>query len=205
MAFVPNASVVKVALEHQQGTRPFVNTFHVSISPNPDEALLTALAQNVYNIWAGSILNLLSDTTVLQTATLYSMASTIAPVGRYSPTTPDTGNVGGEPLPLQSAAVLTLRSAARGRSGRGRMYISGWGEGSSVSSSLTPADGAALQTAADVFLAGLNANGIPLLVYSTQSGGNDRPQGLALLVNDIQLRTTVFGSQRNRNKREASA
>lgn len=205
MAFVPNVAVAKVAMDFQQGTRPFTNVLHVGAPANPDESQLLTIATLVYDAFTDAFMPLLAGATVAQSATAYSMASTTAPVATFAPTTPVIGGQGGDPLPLQSAAVLTLRTNARGRSGRGRIYLSGWSEGSSVSSSLTPAASAALTTAAAAFRAALLASSITLVVYSTQSGGVDRTTGVAFPVTSIVLRSAVFGSQRDRNNRESSS
>lgn len=205
MPFVPNVAIAKVAIDLQQGTRPFTNVVHVGAPANPDEAQLLTIATLVYDAYTDAFLPLLSNTVVAQSATAYSMASTTAPVAVYSPTTPVVGDVTGDPLPLQSAAVLTLRTNARGRSGRGRMYISGWGELSSAASSLTPAASAALITAASAFRAALLASSVTLVVYSTQSEGDFRTTGVAFPVTSIVLRSAVFGSQRDRNNRESSS
>lgn len=205
MTFVPNSAVARCSVEYQQGTRPMANVLYVSSGDSFDEGLLLSAATLVYNTIAATWLPLLHTTTVLQSVTAYSMASTTAPVASYSPVTPATGEVTGEVLPLQSAAVLTLRTAARGRSGRGRVYISGWGESSSSGSSLTPAAAAALITAAEAFLAALTVGSFPWVVYSQFSGNAPRPIGLDLAVTEVELRSSVFGSQRNRNKRESSS
>lgn len=201
-----NPSVVRCVIELQQATRPFNNIVHVrSGNVNPPAADLAIIAETVYNAYRDSFLPLLSNATVLQGVTAYSMASAEAPLFSFTPATPPTGGQGGDPLPLQSAAVLTLRTGARGRSGRGRMYISGWSEVDSVQSSLAPAPALALQTAANTFLSALGAALIPLQVYSQQSGKVERAQGVIFEVTDIALRTSVWGSQRDRNRREASA
>lgn len=205
MPFVPSSNAVRVSLELQQGTRPMANVLHFVLDDSSDPALLLACATFAYDTYAATFLPLLHTSVVLQTATAYSLQSVTAPVASYTPTVPDTGDVTGEQLPLQSAAVLTLRTNARGRSGRGRLYLSGWGESSSSASSLTPAAAAALQTAAAAFLAACQASDFSLIVYSQFSGNDPRPVGLTLPVTEIELRSAVFGSQRNRNRRESSS
>ena len=50
-----------------------------------------------------------------------------------------------------------------------------------------------------------NAEDTPLIVYSQYSEGALRASGLVQPVTGVELRTPVFGSQRDRNQREASA
>lgn len=205
MTFVPSPNAVRISLELQQGTRPMANVLHAVVDDSSDPGLLATVAQFAYDTYAATFLPLLSTAVVLQTSTCYSLQSVTAPVASYTPVAPETGDQSGEQLPLQSAAVLTLRTNARGRSGRGRLYLSGWSEGSSSSSSLTPAASAALQTAAGAFLAAWQASDFSLVVFSQYTGNAPRPVGLALPVTEIELRSAVFGSQRNRNRRESSS
>lgn len=201
-----NPEAVRLVFNLQQGSRPMVNTVVVDWGGIPTlSAQLDIVAEQAYAAYAGAFMPLLADVTVLESVDAYSLFGPTAPVGHYVPTTPTEGGQAEPAGPLQAAAVLTLRTGGRGRSGRGRMYISGWTETDSEGSSLAEAPAAALLTAANVFRAALLAEELPLQVYSTQTGNAPRAVGLMQPVTAIELRTRVFGSQRDRNQREASA
>jgi hypothetical protein len=61
------------------------------------------------------------------------------------------GTVAGDPLPPQIAMVLTKRTALRGKSGRGRMYLCGFSEDSSTNGRPT----VAVQAACNAFASAL--------------------------------------------------
>lgn len=205
MPIVTNPNVVRVAIDQSVGLAPMVNVLHFLTSANPDEALLTTIASGVYANWTAVITPLVTNAVTFESATAYSMASDTAPRVTYVPATPETGDVGQDPLPLNVAGVITWRSSARGRSGRGRTYVGGFGDAQAVGSNLLPSVVAALQTAAETFRAAMQAAGIPLIIYSTRSGGLPRATGLAFPVLSGEVRTGAVGSQRDRVNREAAA
>ena len=203
-AWSPN--VLRIVYNLQQGTRPIVNVmYHDYQEPPISGAQMSNVAAIALGIYAARFLPLLSDLTELQSVQVYSMASSSAYAGSATPVEPIAGQVAGEPLPLQSAAVLTWRTAGRGRSARGRTFISGWSEGSAANSQLNTGPAADLEAAAIGFMNDWNAEDTPLIVYSQYSEGALRPSGLVQPVTGVELRTPVFGSQRDRNQREASA
>ena len=205
MSFVPNLNAVRYVLNLERGDVSWVNVMFPSIGGAPDVATLNALAQNAYGYYAGTFLPILASVAELVSVDAYGMSSTEAPVGHYVPAVPTAGGVGGEMLPLQCAGVVTWRTGGRGRSARGRSYISGWAESSSSENALTTAARDALQTAANAFWAAFLADEHPLCVYSQYTNNAPRPLGLLFPVTAADVRTGVFGSQRDRNHREATA
>lgn len=205
MAFVGNANALRYVFHLERNSDSWVNVFHTRLVGPHTAAQLDTQAEFAYNIYANSLLPPLAAITELVAVDCYSMASPEAPVGHYVAATPETGTGSGEVLPLQSAAVLTWRTGGRGRSARGRSYISGWSEGAASDNALIPGAAASILAAGQAFLAAWLAAEEPLVIYSTQSGGVDRPVASLFDVTACELRTAIFGSQRERNRRESSA
>lgn len=205
MPFVPHPTVARLVFNLERGSDSFVNVMYCDPGAALGEAALAVLAQTAYTIYADTILVGLSQLTQLVGVDAYSMASDSAPVGRYVAATPAAGTGSGELLPLQCAGVITWRTAGRGRSARGRSYISGWAEAQSSENALTQAARDLLQTSAQAFRSAFEVDENPLVVYSQWNEGDPRLVGQATLITAAEVRTGVFGSQRDRNRREATA
>lgn len=119
------------------------------------------------------------------------------------------GSGTGDPLPLNTAACVTLRTAGAGKSFRGRAYISGFNE---AQNDATGRIAAAANTAASNFLAGMNAalvaNSLAMAVLSRPRDAKTIPAktiqahtGFSTPVTAFVVRNTKWESQRRRTGR----
>lgn len=119
----------------------------------------------------------------------------------YSNTTPILGTDASEPIPPGTAAVITLRTALRGRSYRGRTYYGGLGE-SRMDTGIW--EGTMLDDF-ETFLVALQtaASGIgwTIVVLSRWHAGIKRAVALGQAVLTFVGRSQRPASQRKRNKR----
>lgn len=201
MAFIPTPGGVRVVLTHQMGLLSWNNILHTETSPGIDAEGLQFIANQFYDAWALSIVPQLATAVSLVSATAYSLDSVSAPIGVYVPGTIIVGEVSGDPLPPQAAVVVTLRTANRGRSGRGRIYLSGFSEADSIGAQVAVARVSAIETGITAFRAALAAQLIPLSVLSQFTGNAPRAAGLLQTVTAHDVRNGTFGSQRRRNRR----
>lgn len=111
---------------------------------------------------------------------------------------PASGQDAAELLPINLAIVMTLRSATRGRSGRGRVYIAGFTEAKQVGGNWS----AATVTAAGDYISGIeaaaNANGWAFVIMSKQQDGVALNPAVARTVTSYEVRNTEVGTQRRR-------
>jgi hypothetical protein len=118
---------------------------------------------------------------------------------RHEQATVQVGGVTGEANPNNVAAVVSLRSANRGRSGRGRNYVPGI-PGSVVT--LNTLDPVFISDLLDAYLllegAGTFTAGWELVVVSRVTGGVRRAAGLAQPVVDIVMVGDSVRSMRSR-------
>jgi hypothetical protein len=116
------------------------------------------------------------------------------------------GTGGGDPLPAQLAAVVTLRTALAGKSFRGRVYISGANEAENDAAGHIVA---AFNTAIALFITGVQTDmateGITLAVLSRPRFANLPPPldvetyaGAITPVTAILTRDTEWDDQRRR-------
>lgn len=125
MAFISALDTVKVVLNQLFGTQELANIIYFLKSGGWSEADMTALAADIEDWWTDEVAPYLStalslvgiDVTNMETDNGTSITRTV------SPAVPGQGS--GEPMPGNAASVITFRTANRGRSARGRNYVSG--------------------------------------------------------------------------------
>jgi len=129
MAFqsVPNG--VEIVLNGVQNGVPIVNVFNVIDVTTPTIARLTTIADTVKTWWDASLAPILNTSYVLQSIKVTALTASTGPqyIATYSSGNQGT-NSGGEAA-ANAAAVISWRTAAIGRSYRGRTYVGALSEG----------------------------------------------------------------------------
>ena len=126
MAFIPSPHAARAVIKFAAFTQEFSNVLHFTKTEYTDTdmaALADALDAAVVSALKSS----------LATAVAYSGVDVydIRTVGGnvvYNTDGIGTGSDTAEPLPVNLAIVVTLRTQTRGRSGRGRVYVGGFSE-----------------------------------------------------------------------------
>jgi len=113
-----------------------------------------------------------------------------------SPTIPGTLPQPG--LPGSNCLCLSFRTAARGRSARGRNYYGGLGEGQVVGNLVDAAVVTAVIADLNALRATLLGDGWQHVVLSREFEGAPRAEGLARVVTDVIATTRKITSQRDR-------
>jgi len=138
MAFIETAATARVAISGTLFGEQIVNTLWFTGSGNYGEGDLGDLCTQIASWWDVELSPHLSTDYDISEVRAYDMSSETGPV--FSLGVSLSGGAAGASLPGQNAVTVTFRSANRGRSGRGRNYISGIREadvtGNTVSSSL---------------------------------------------------------------------
>lgn len=175
-----------------------------------DQTLANALFTGISSVFGTSGLGpLLSDLAILESITIRDLhVANSAPI--TSTGTPVGGGGTGDMLPLNTAAVVTLRTAFAGKSFRGRSYITGFTEAvNDVNGRISTA----ANTAAVAFVQGivgqLTLHGMGMAVLSFPRDAKTIPAktrpafaGMGNTVTGLQARTTKWNSQRRRTGRE---
>lgn len=101
-------------------------------------------------------------------------------------------------IPTNVALVLTLYSNNRGRSGRGRVYLSGFDETAIDDGRFLAQWGANVATWAAELETAVEAEGWTWVVVSRYTAGAPRASGLAQAVTSTAVRSLIPGTQRRR-------
>jgi hypothetical protein len=200
MAFVavPNACKVVTRFDGQDYTWTNTLWFTKYLFDHDDQAELTALCDTGFGLALTPSMNSQCGYTLTQSydmRTAYGdviVVNTSAALGTAS---------GGDMLAPSTCLVCTLRTGERGRAGRGRLYLAGFGEGLwTVGRWSTD-----LITAVEAVLEGLKLGALALgwthVLVSRQLNGEVRTPPATIPVTDYDFRSTRPGSQRRRNAR----
>lgn len=201
MAFIPSPGVARVTVEGRSPQGTVVNVLHVKQPAGATVFDMDTLAQRAWDAWELNVLPVLSSSYTLVQVRAALMDTDESPVGTYGESPQPTGGATGEFLPAGAAAVVTLRTGARGRSGRGRMYLGPLPEGQVANGEMLPAYVDAVQLGVEGFRADLASDGWNLGVLSQYSGGAPRAEGLFRPVTGIVIRSPRPGYQERRTGR----
>lgn len=203
MAFQPCPSVAEVAIRSLMGGRPLDHVLHFqhTDASNWDETELAALALQVATGYANNILAVVSNQLVLQEV----VATDLSEEGGFTATDLTfAGNGGlltGEPLPFQTALVVTLRTGRAGRSNHGRMYLGGFTEaqssGRQVESSSLTAIRAEVSDMFDIFTGEAL---IDWCVLSRITNKVTRAEGVGTPITAAEIKDSIWDSQRRRQQ-----
>mgnify|MGYP000558731925 CR=1 FL=1 len=196
--FVPNAAIVQVIVEYLTDGIEWTNTLYFQSSAPIDVPKIDTVLNAVENHFVGNIASILSSSTSVTKLTGYSMASDTAPKSERTLSPPVQGSRAGSAAPLQDAATITLNTGNRGRSGRGRHFVSGLRE---ADLGVTEVEAVFLTDLVNTYDNILTAfAGVPILwgVYSRYSGGLPRATGLFQPIIGVSVSSPKIKTQRRR-------
>lgn len=140
----PADGVTQAVLNYLWDGQKCANVLHYS-TPNqavaPDPALL---ASRVAGQWLAGIRSQCSVTLFLSSITATDLSNDAAPGVIYTTGLPSPGTAGTPSMPNNVSTVLSLRTALRGRSFRGRIYHAGLCEGHILDNRVAAATNTAL-------------------------------------------------------------
>lgn len=199
MSFTPFVDTCKVIVEMSQYSYQITNTlwFEKSDFTEDDQ---DDLVLEVWSQWAAEIMPLLTDDTILIKVTCYDMSSETARVVVHEGT-PVPGTSALDPIPVNTAFVATLRTENRGRSSRGRLFLSGFSEGSVDAGIFATSVVTNILAALDEIQEALNTIGWVLCVASQWIDGVKRTVGLMQPVTSIVSRSPIPGTMGRRANR----
>ena len=195
--YQPVISTVQIQIMGRVDGQLTVNDLYFQASGAITPTSIAALVTDVSDWVVASLAPLLSDDWAAE-RTIGTDLTTATGL-RNEQATVQVGGVSGEANPNNVAVVVSLRSANRGRSGRGRNYVPGI-PGSVVT--LNTIDPVFISNLIDAYLllmgAGTFSAGWELVVVSRVSGGVRRATGLAQPVVNIVVVGDSVRSMRSR-------
>jgi len=124
MAFVPVANVAEVEVRMRLAGQSIENTLYFQFASGPSAAELTALGGDIRDWWIASYAPLVWNGLQLVEVNCTDLTSDTGPQVA-TPVTDEFGTGGANTVANNVALCVSFRTAFRGRSFRGRNYISG--------------------------------------------------------------------------------
>lgn len=200
MPFVPTPNGAQVEMRYGYLGERVENVFWVYVpgAASPPVSDLEAIGGIFFDWWNDNIKTIQSANATLREIYVTDQSAQFGGAFTYSTGLPADGANVQEPLPGNVALCMSLRTAQRGRSFRGRSYIVGLTENQVSGNLLTAPAAAAWLAAYDELVNLLNTGPYILSVCSKRTGGNPRAQGVLTPVIDAVLVDNVVDSQRRR-------
>lgn len=178
MAFVPAPNITQVEIRYLLYGQQIENRFMIDnlTGSFADNALDQAIA--VWDWVQDELMLNLSNHIELREVVVTDLSSADGGQLTYAPATGVIGGVSGSALPNECAFCVSLHSASRGRSARGRMYLPAIPVSSMAdANTLSTASASALVSDVQVLINTINNMGVAFVIVSYVSNNAPRPGG----------------------------
>lgn len=198
MAFIPVPNTAAVVVAYTYAQQRMINTYHIEGGSPWDLGGLTLLATTVRDWFVNFLLPRLSSDGVYLEAIATSLESVSAPQFTLSEPAPLPGGTLTAVLPGGTALVVSWRTALRGRSFRGRSYVSMLPQSALAQGRFTTAYLTLMTTSFEQLPLDIAAQGWELVVVSKFTAGAPRVTGVTTPVTGFSIDNDP-DSQRRRN------
>jgi hypothetical protein len=200
MVFVPGDNIAQVSIRGTLHGQQVENTLYFgNFSGAGTTDNLGGLGNDILAWWVAEMTPQLVDEYVLREVYVVDMSSDTAPTATVTPPIPTTGDITATSLPNNVALCVSFRTAGRGRSSRGRNYISGLPEQATLNNNFTSLVSNAIKAAYDKLLdAATFSLDWTWVVYSRYENKQPRVTAFTPAVEAVVLTDTVVDSQRRR-------
>lgn len=144
MPFVPVANTAAVEIRMLQDGQQVENTLYFRLGSTLTPTNLTQLCEDLVTWWDSAYSDEVSSAVELVEVTATDLTSETGPVASFNPSTTLLGALTSPALPNNVSIAVSFRTAARGRSFRGRNYFVGLTESQVTNNTLSDPSAAAL-------------------------------------------------------------
>jgi len=201
MGFQPTPNGWAAGIIYEMDGVPCQNTLHYSkVGGNATTA--QAFCNQLVAAWEADVMPFLSSSLVLNSVILAGIETASDPVVFSPPAGTGAGGEGGACLPNETAFCVSLHTALRGRSFRGRLFIPGVPELAREGiNRVTALFATNLRIGiGNAIFTGIGDNWIPAIL-SRRAGGVLRPTGHLEAVTDVTITDNILDSMRRRKPR----
>jgi hypothetical protein len=198
MSFVPAPGVLQVNQRATLYGQQIENVHYFELGFPPDPAGVQQAAYDARDNWVTHMLPVLTEDYIYREAYVTDLTTDTSPASTAVPATLTTGAGASDAAPGSVTLCLSLRTSGRGRSSRGRQYISGLSEGSIEDNAWNSAKAAEVVSAFQAYQDAMFTAGYNLVVLSRIQDGVPRDLALAQTVTSILTTDLFIDSQRRR-------
>lgn len=200
MALPPAPGVTRAVFNYTSQGIATANVLHFTQPPGSTAPDPTALASDLKGFWVAAIAPLVHQTHILQNVTCTDLGPTGPPQAIHTTGLPSPGLQTGDPMPNNVALVMSLKTALRGRSYRGRLYEGGIAESNALGNEAVSAYRDALVSAWSqliVYTGGPLTPDLTWVILSYFNAGSQRSSPVATPVTTLTA-NTHFDTMRRR-------
>lgn len=200
MPFIPAPNIIQVEMRCTRNGQKIENRWMFNNGGPVSAATLVTIATLVWDWAEATYLPLLSAEILMNEVVATDMSTISGGQYTYAPDATTIGGVGGYDLPNEVSLAVSLRSAFRGRSARGRTYVMSLNDGQMAdTNNVLPATATAFAAAFNTLRASAAAIAKPLTIVSYRSEGVVRPGGpVYFTVTNAVVVDTVVDSMKRR-------
>jgi hypothetical protein len=199
MPFVPVSNTAMFEIRGVQKDKPVENTLWFRFTPAITTTLMLTVAEALAGLWETSIMPNVSDKVTYTEVYGTDMTTNASPTITLPFPSDTTGTRTGEMLPQNNSLALSFRTAARGKTSRGRNYLIGFTNEMVVENTvIEPFLGNYLTAYAQMIGPGVFVSGAEWVVVSRRVNKAWRAEGLARPVTQILFVNDKVDSQRGR-------
>lgn len=199
MPFVPASNTLQARLHFNWGTQQIENSLYFQGSAGVTPALATSLGTALVSWWSTNFRANTSNLMALNNINITDLTAENSFVVVHQTGLPLVGQDTAEALPFNCAFCVSLRSANRGRSGRGRNYIAGLTETKQAASVIDATLRTNIVAAYNLLVgAGTFVPGLQLVIVSRFHLGLPRAAALVQPVTTVLSVDSTMDSQRRR-------
>jgi hypothetical protein len=200
MTFVPADDVVQANLRFTLLDQKIENTLYFYYAPTSvSVAAMQQLGLDLISWWGTNVAPELVDDIFMREVYLTDLSTQTGPTASVVPGNNIIGGYSSDPVPNNVALCVSFRTNGRGRSARGRNYISGFSETQLSGNTMDTAIADNIRAAYELLLDPITFTDDWLwVVLSRFANGNPRAQGLVQPVETAVLTDYTVDSQRRR-------
>lgn len=199
MAFIPVTNTVEAQIRMTLDNQQIENTLYFTNTDLYTATEMTVLGNDLLDWWTDQMAQNLSDDVTLREIYLVDLRTetgftVTVPSGSPAPTGVNSGGA----VPSNAAMCVSFRTDLRGRSYRGRNYISGIPASEVTLNTVSPTRIAGLIGSYELLFGFLLSNGWSWSVVSRRHNGADRITGVPTQVTSVVVVDATIDSQRRR-------
>lgn len=199
MPFVPAANTLQAELRYNYGSSLAENVLYFQGSAGVTVALATTLGNNLIGWWNTNFKARMPTQVVLREVYVTDLTTQTSFTVSVTTGLPSAGTALQDPLPFNCALCVSLRTANRGRSGRGRNYVLGLLETEVSANTVASTTVSPTLTAYNLLVgAGTFTPGLQLVIVSRFTNKLPRANALVQPVTNAVILDSVVDSQRRR-------
>jgi len=198
MPFIPVTNCVMAELRFTLDSQHVENTLYFQRASAWTAPLGVLLGDHLFTWWVDNMSPSLSTQINLDSVHVTDLTAVDSFAVDFVPAASENGVIGGSALPNNCAICISFRTAARGRTGRGRNYICGLPQTHVAQNTLDTADGVAFVAAYNALPTVAGASAATWVVVSRFLNGAPRTSGVTRSITTVLLDDLTIDSQRRR-------